>query len=436
MQCAMSNSETAIRVDNLSKRYRIGLKDETHETFAGALLSWLKSPATNFRRLRHLSHFNDARESDADDVIWALRDVSFEVKRGEVLGIIGKNGAGKSTLLKILSRIAEPTSGRVSIHGRVASLLEVGTGFHPDLTGRENVYLNGTILGMSKKEVDRKFDEIVDFSGVEKFIDTPVKRYSSGMRVRLGFSVAAHLEPEVLLLDEVLAVGDAQFQNKCLGKMERVAKGGHTVLFVSHRMPSVRKLCHCALHLDGGRAVSLGRAVDVVEQYLSEFRTCEENADTRKMIRELRTDPRLRLLSVAVTQGGVPTTVVHNGDAFEIAIQYEVVEMIPGLRALFDIRDEDDNILIRSFHDEHEKLMSQVLPGRYVSVATVPAELLAPRRYFAVVTCGHPGGSLTGNGITIPLDVGHTSPINACYPGRIVSKLQPHIDWETRTIEE
>ncbi len=202
-------------------------------------------------------------------MIWALRDVSFDVRDGEVLGIIGANGAGKSTLLKILSGITEPSSGRAVIHGRVASLLEVGTGFHSELTGRENIYLNGTILGMKKVEIDRKFDEIVAFSGVERFIDTPVKRYSSGMKVRLGFAVAAHLDPEILLIDEVLAVGDASFQRKCIGKMGEVARGGRTVLFVSHNMAAVSILCNRAILLRDGMVAQVGEASDVVSDYLA-----------------------------------------------------------------------------------------------------------------------------------------------------------------------
>jgi lipopolysaccharide transport system ATP-binding protein len=206
-------------------------------------------------------------EAPPSDIIWALRDVSFEVKRGEAVGVIGRNGAGKSTLLKILSRITEPTTGRATVYGRVGSLLEVGTGFHPDLTGRENVYLNGTILGMKKREVDAKFDEIVEFSGVEKFIDTPVKRYSNGMRVRLAFAVAAHLEPEILIVDEVLAVGDAEFQRKCLGKMQDVAGHGRTVLFVSHNLGAVSRLCPSGLYLVGGELQFAGAIEDVLANY-------------------------------------------------------------------------------------------------------------------------------------------------------------------------
>ncbi len=260
-------NDIAIKIKNLSKRYRIGLKEEMPDTFGGVIAGWLKSPLTNFRQLRQLSHFSD-NSHDPDDVIWAVKDVSFEVKQGEVVGIIGRNGAGKSTLLKIISRITEPTAGRVILNGRVSSLLEVGTGFHQELTGRENVYLNGTILGMSKQEVDRKFDEIVDFSGVEKFIDTPVKRYSSGMKVRLAFAVAAHLEPEILLVDEVLAVGDAEFQKKCLGKIKNVAGEGRTVLFVSHNMVALQSLCQRAIWLEEGQIKKEGESSQVVSDYL------------------------------------------------------------------------------------------------------------------------------------------------------------------------
>jgi homopolymeric O-antigen transport system ATP-binding protein len=245
-------SDIAVRVENLSKQYKIGSarRDERLKDFLAQ--GW----GNLFRRGQPADNF------------WALRDVSFELKHGDVLGIIGRNGAGKSTLLKILSRITEPTSGRAEIYGRVGSLLEVGTGFDRELTGRENVYLNGAILGMTRREIDRKFDEIVDFSGVEKFIDTPVKRYSSGMHVRLAFAVAAHLEPEILIVDEVLAVGDASFQRKCLGKMENVAKEGRTVLFVSHNMAAVHSLCSRGLLLDGGKLSTEGAVNKVIEQYL------------------------------------------------------------------------------------------------------------------------------------------------------------------------
>lgn len=264
----MLSNDVAIRVDNLSKRYRIGLREERdNATFVGTLLDLAARPVKNMRRLRRLTSFG-TDENEAADIIWALKEVSFEVKRGEVVGIIGHNGAGKSTILKILSRITHPTSGRVEFYGRVGSLLEVGTGFHPELTGRDNIYLNGTILGMRKAEVNSKFDEIVEFSGVEKFVDTPVKRYSSGMNVRLAFSVAAHLDPEILLVDEVLAVGDTAFQKKCLAKMGDVARAGRTVLFVSHNMGAIESFCTRAILLENGRISQRGETHHVISRYL------------------------------------------------------------------------------------------------------------------------------------------------------------------------
>ena len=259
-------SDIAIRVENLSKRYRIGELHQRHDTLRDALVDSL-TRMTRIGRKNNSGHSLNSRQKE--ETIWALKDVSFEVKRGEVVGIIGRNGAGKSTLLKILSRITEPTSGYVEMHGRVGSLLEVGTGFHPELTGRENIYLSGAILGMRKREIDRKFDEIVAFAEIEKFIDTPVKRYSSGMYVRLAFAVAAHLDPEILLVDEVLAVGDAAFQKKCLGKMGDVAKEGRTVLFVSHNMAAIKHLCQRALVLVNGTAVFDGRSHQAVQFYIS-----------------------------------------------------------------------------------------------------------------------------------------------------------------------
>jgi lipopolysaccharide transport system ATP-binding protein len=261
-------SDLAIRVESLAKQYAIGLARQHYDTLRDALMGWGTSLAKVF-------HASSDRQSPlhnpTSNHIWALQDVSFVVHQGEVLGIIGANGAGKSTLLKILSRITEPTRGQVAIYGRVASLLEVGTGFHQDLTGRENIYFNGALLGMGRTEIRRKFDEIVSFSGVEKFIDTPVKHYSSGMQVRLAFAVAAHLEPEILLVDEVLAVGDAAFQRKCLGKMEEVVKEGRTVLFVSHNMAAIINLCHRAILLRNGMLSKEGTPSHVIEHYLTEL---------------------------------------------------------------------------------------------------------------------------------------------------------------------
>lgn len=259
----------AITIDGIGKCYQLGLRAEKYLTLRDAIASAIKAP---FQRLAGL-----AGKGPDEGKFWALKDVSFEVRRGEVMGIIGRNGAGKSTLLKILSRITEPTEGSAQLKGRVASLLEVGTGFHPELTGRENVYLNGAILGMRKAEIDRKFDEIVAFAETEQFLDTPVKRYSSGMYVRLAFAVAAHLEPEILIVDEVLSVGDQEFQKKCLGRIQQVAQGdGRTVLFVSHNMGSVQNLCDRAVYLRNGAVAEIGDAGSVVETYLNSTVSAEE----------------------------------------------------------------------------------------------------------------------------------------------------------------
>jgi len=315
-------TDTAIKVKNLSKRYRIGQKEERHDTLFGALKSWMVSPLGNFRRLQKLSHFEDSE--DSGEIIWALKDVSFEVKHGEVVGIIGRNGAGKSTLLKILSHITEPTSGRAVINGRVASLLEVGTGFHPELTGRENIYLNSTILGMTKQEVDRKFDEIVAFSEVEKFIDTPVKRYSSGMKVRLAFSVAAHLDPEILMIDEVLSVGDIGFQKKCLGKMGEVAKRGRTILFVSHNMAAVQSFCDRIVLIDNGRIIKNGAPKSTIMYYIDKI--------IRKNITEIpllsRTDRtgngKVRLTAFHIEEtNGIKIAAARSGMDLDLVFGYE-----------------------------------------------------------------------------------------------------------------
>jgi len=284
-------SDIAIRVENLSKKYKIGTA-QRHDTIRDILAQTVTWPYRKFSNLisgnganhgyfqAEILNPKSAIRNSQSDIIWALKDISFELKHGEVLGIIGRNGSGKSTLLKILSQITEPTSGRAEIYGRVGSLLEVGTGFDRELTGRENIYLNGAILGMTKREIDLKFDQIVDFSGVEKFIDTPIKRYSSGMYVRLAFAVAAHLEPEILIVDEVLAVGDAAFQKKCLGKMGDVAKEGRTVIFVSHNMGAMTHLCSRAVLLENGEAVTDGLPQQIVDRYMaSQVQVCQAEYD-------------------------------------------------------------------------------------------------------------------------------------------------------------
>lgn len=265
-------SDIAIRVENLSKRYLLGHQANAPKGEATLRDNLVGAARGLLRRTKEMARGGSLVAGDSVEEFWALKDVSFDVKRGEVVGIIGRNGAGKSTLLKILSRITEPTSGRITLNGRVSSLLEVGTGFHPELSGRENIFLNGAILGMSRKEIQAKFDEIVDFAEVEKFLDTPVKRYSSGMYVRLAFAVAAHLEPEILVVDEVLAVGDAEFQKKCLGKMSEFSRTGRTIMFVSHDLNSVLRICPTSILLKGGVLQNMAASSQIVEEYRQQGR--------------------------------------------------------------------------------------------------------------------------------------------------------------------
>ncbi|WP_100629618.1 ABC transporter ATP-binding protein [Algoriphagus formosus] len=357
-------SDTIIKVENLSKRYRIGLQEKKADTFAQQLWNNLKAPVKNFQRIKSLGKFDEEEES----VHWALKDVSFEVKQGEVLGIIGKNGAGKSTLLKILSKITEPTSGRIEMNGRVAALLEVGTGFHPELTGRENIYMNGTILGMTKKEIDRKLDEIIDFSGVEKYVDTPVKFYSSGMRVRLGFSVAAHLEPEILIIDEVLAVGDFEFQKKCLGKMKDVSVSGRTVLFVSHNLEAVKNLCDRVLLIENGIIVKNDRTTSVIDFYLQ-----KSISSNRKIEWDFKSAPgddmaKFKSVELIGSNSGEKNYIDREED-FEISIWFWILEF-----------NQEINLSLRFFTGTGECLMNlhSQLPGVKLDKGLHNAKCLIP----------------------------------------------------------
>jgi lipopolysaccharide transport system ATP-binding protein len=334
--------DVVIRAEGLGKKYMIGHAAERESYIA--LRDVLARGARNlWRKTADMARGRTIVAGDTVEEFLALKDVSFEVKRGEVLGIIGRNGAGKSTLLKILSRITEPSEGRVTIRGRVASLLEVGTGFHPELTGRENIYLNGAILGMSRAEIRKKFDEIVAFAEVEKFLDTPVKRYSSGMYVRLAFAVAAHLEPEILVVDEVLAVGDAEFQKKCLGKISEVAGGGRTVLFVSHNMAAVETLCPRSIHLASGAVLSNGKTSEIVRAYLTKYRIRTRTDEPRKnQIQEGLILERVRLSGFGIRSGdplsiGIDFAADASGQLYEGAV---LLYSAKGLRvAVVDMRE-------------------------------------------------------------------------------------------------
>jgi lipopolysaccharide transport system ATP-binding protein len=422
----------AIRVDNLSKSYRLGL------THAGSLRELVNRATRRLlgreeAPLPHELNGVATRVAEHGKKFWALRDVSFDVLPGEVVGLIGHNGAGKSTLLKILSRITAPTAGRVEMRGRISSLLEVGTGFHPELTGRENVFLNGAILGMTKAEIRCKFDAIVDFAEIAQFIDTPVKRYSSGMYVRLAFAVAAHLEPEILVIDEVLAVGDAAFQKKCLGKMGDVAKLGRTILFVSHNMAAVRSLCGRAVWLDGGRIRQDDNSGDVVDHYLCESASGRDDLDVRQAIASLPHDPVFRLRSIAVRQEGREGTNVVTGKPIEILIDYEVFRGTDGLHVYFEVRDQDGLLLFESLHNGQVEGLPRVEAGRYLSRALIPADFLAPLQYELRFLAGiHYVRGLMPHAISIPLSVEASGRVNQAYPGyKTPGRLAPLLSWET-----
>ena len=347
-------ADPIITVEHLSKRYRISHQGqrEQYATLRDVVAAGSKKLLKSFKSRSGSDPIALATHSSIED-FWALKDLSFEVKQGEVIGIIGRNGAGKSTLLKILSRITDPTEGRVTIRGRVASLLEVGTGFHAELTGRENIYLNGAILGMSRVEIKRKFDEIVDFSGVEKFLDTPVKRYSSGMYVRLAFAVAAHLEPEILIVDEVLAVGDMEFQKKCLGKMQDVStKEGRTVLFVSHHMPSVQRLCSRGLLLQKGQVETSGSISEVLEQYLAGSRG---DAQGRRQIEVAEGDCRIVSWHVDNQDGSTSHACISKQTA-RIHMSIQSKRDIPQAVLGFVIRNLSGDLLVAAHStDEFQK---------------------------------------------------------------------------------
>ncbi len=365
-----------IQAQGLSKQYRIGaIQRAMSRSLRETLTEAAKTP---FRRLQ--SVIRNQTANIAEETIWALKDVSFEVRQGEVVGIIGRNGAGKSTLLKILSRITVPTEGSAIIHGRVGSLLEVGTGFNPELTGRENVYLNGAILGMKKAEIDRKLDEIVAFAEVERFIDTPVKHYSSGMTVRLAFAVAAHLEPEILLVDEVLAVGDLAFQRKCLGKMQDVSQSGRTVLFVSHNMPAVTRLCTRAILLEAGRVVANGPTNEVVGLYTQRMLAGETNR-----VWDMESAPGrdgVKLMSVSVLKDGKPVVTASVQDSLEVRVGYYVE--VPNLKFRCMIILFTQGVVAFPTLEQEETVRENA--GLYYSRVTIPPNLLAEGEYIVGIS--------------------------------------------------
>jgi lipopolysaccharide transport system ATP-binding protein len=422
-------SDVAVRAEGVSKLYRIGGRAR-HDTLRD-LLTWATSAP--LRRLRSRSR----RPSEhGPERLWALRDVSFEVRHGEVVGIVGANGAGKSTLLKILSRITEPTEGRVEMRGRLGSLLEVGTGFDPELTGRENVYLNGAILGMKRSEIRRRFDEIVEFSEVERFIDTPVKRYSSGMYMRLAFAVAAHLEPDILVVDEVLAVGDASFQRKCLGKMGNAAQNGRTVLFVSHNMLAVEDLCDRAVWLEGGRVADEGRPKAVISNYLQgTFST-----DTERVWEDPATAPGtdgVRLHGARVRpEDGSPSDPITVRTPF--VMEFEHWSLRPGARpspsvALYN----EQGIVVFTSGPAFDPAGGERKDpaGLYRQVCRVPGDLLNDGTYRVALYISKDGKTVLKEDELLTFDVRDAVETRHGWHGKWVGAVRPMLDWNTEIIE-
>ncbi|MGD2184191.1 ABC transporter ATP-binding protein [Lusitaniella coriacea] len=361
-------SETIIRVEHLGKKYRLGRQQEPYRSLRDVLTQ-------KVRRLLRPSQVN----LQPFEEFWALDDVSFTIKRGDRVGIIGRNGAGKSTLLKILSRITEPTAGRVALRGRVASLLEVGTGFHPELTGRENIYLNGAILGMSKAEIRRKFDEIVAFAEVARFLDTPVKRYSSGMYVRLAFAVAAHLEPDILVVDEVLAVGDAGFQKKCLGKMKDVGQQGRTVIFVSHQMGTISQLCNRAFLFDRGRILTEGTPQETIAAYMKNLVSGESNQFMRRLFKE--SDMQIDRAET-IDASGIPTSTFGHTETIILKIQFSVNCWYEGVILGVSLKDGNGRkVFTTEANLDKIKGQSQTVEAR----VKIPANFITPGSYYFLI---------------------------------------------------
>ena len=412
---------TSIKVENLSKIYRLG--EIGTGTISRDIERWIAKFRGKEDPFLKIGQTNDRSKKGDSDIVYSLQDINFEIEQGDAVGIIGKNGAGKSTLLKILSRVTSPTTGKINIKGRVASLLEVGTGFHPELTGRENIFLNGAILGMRKKEIQRKLDEIIDFSGVERYIDTPVKRYSSGMYVRLAFAVAAHLESEILIVDEVLAVGDAEFQKKCLGKMGEVSKGeGRTVLFVSHNMAAVQSLCNKGIVLQHGVKIFEGSAHDSINSYQ---KSNASNDFTNSNWDEANApgDDRARLLAV----DAYATIGEHINFGSGVTLKFKVLSNIinSGLDVSFNLRNQEEVLMFH--HGNYIAPLAELKKGVYEMKVEIPPYILNEGNYSVDVWMGLSGtealGKVTSKAVAFEVDKSNIDHIIKSMPGIIRPKL-------------
>ena len=433
-------SDTIIQVENLGKKYIIGHQSEGRSRYVALRDVMADGARSIWNRLNPLAQNSKFKIQNANrEEFWALKDVSFEVKQGEVIGIIGRNGAGKSTLLKILSRITEPTEGRVKIRGRVASLLEVGTGFHPELTGRENIYLNGAILGMTRAEIQRKFDEIVDFAEVEKFLDTPVKHYSSGMYVRLAFAVAAHLEPEILVVDEVLAVGDAAFQKKCLGKMGDVAtREGRTVLFVSHNMAAVSNLCEKSIWIDTGKIVLKGETENIISTYILKDTEFKGKISWLENVELAPGNENVKLQSITVICDGIITSEVLINKEIIIEVQYYNYKENSILSSNIHIRDRNGGFVLASANFPCANLSTdnwynKKRPlGLYRTRCIIPANFLNDQYYavdIGIINDFHIWQIWEQS--IISFHVNDTGEMKENYMGNWVGVVRPKLTWET-----
>ncbi len=430
----MTKGDVILKVENLSKQYRLG--EVGTGTLSHDLNRW-------WHRVRGLpdpylkvGEANDRSAKAQSAYVWALKDIDFEVRRGEVIGIIGKNGAGKSTLLKILSKVTSPTTGSVKYTGRIASLLEVGTGFHPELTGRENIFLNGAILGMTKKEIASKLDDIISFSGCERYIDTPVKRYSSGMTVRLAFAVAAFLEPDILIVDEVLAVGDAEFQKKALGKMQDISRGeGRTVLFVSHNLMAVQTLCSRSLLLKNGQLIYSGTTAAVISKYLSADAEQIGALDMSQKLSEIN-DETITINQIKVPLSEQGNLAFDTVEQIELQFDLTVKQACSGLRIGFDLLEEKSaTVLFRGFHDDDATELSYFPEGKYRFSVQIPDKLLAPGTYKIQPAIGIHNNRwvLYDSEVVIPIEVININGLNRAYADTRPGSIMPRLAWKSFT---
>jgi lipopolysaccharide transport system ATP-binding protein len=419
-----------ISAENISKQYRLGQVGTG--TISHDLNRWWHRVRGKEDPYLRIGESNNRTQKGDSEYVWALRDIYFNVQQGEVLGIIGRNGAGKSTLLKILSRTTAPTTGIIKAKGRIASLLEVGTGFHPELTGRENIYLNGAILGMTKHEITRKFDEIVDFAGVERYIDTPVKRYSSGMYVRLAFGVAAHLESEILIVDEVLAVGDAEFQNKCLGKMSQVSKGeGRTVLFVSHNMGAVKNLCTHALLMQHGTLKMNGETVDIIDAYLSGGNEADRMIEWEPTQKPMTSELSVQSIKIFDEKKRLDTLLTTMDDLY-VEIEYELKETIKDLRISVNLSTTDGTAVFSSSDFNVQPTSRLRNPGIYKSICKIPGKLLNAGNYVASIDFDIPLSRAIIIGLPVTFTISELlyNQLGLTIASRPPGVIHPFLNWE------